>query len=231
MRQLLESPVFLVALTLAAYRVGCWVRDATGRHAVAQPVLVAIVITGAVVLALDVDPATYREGTEVVSFWLGAATVALAVPLHRHTGRLRGFVVPMAVAVPLGASVSIVSVVLLARWTGGDELLARTLSPKAATTPVSIALSETVGGLPSLTAALTIVVGILGAVAGPAVLTLARVTDRRARGLALGAVSHGIGASRALAEDPAEGAFAGLSMGLSALATSLLLPLLLPLLL
>lgn len=58
-----------------------------------------------------------------------------------------------------------------------------------------------------------------------------RVRDERARGLALGAVSHGIGTSRALLEDETEGAFAGLSMGLTALATSILLPLLLALLL
>jgi putative effector of murein hydrolase len=89
---------------------------------------------------------------------------------------------------------------------------------------VAIALSETAGGLPSLTAVLTILVGILGAVAGPAVLTLLRVRDLRARGLALGAVSHGIGTSRALLEDETEGAFAGLSMGLTALATSIVLP-------
>jgi len=231
MRELVEAPVFLVALTLVTYRVGLWVREAARGHALAQPVLVAVVLTGGTILALDVDAATYADGVEVISFWLGAATVALAVPLHRQVTRLRGFVLPMAVAVPVGAAVSVVSVVLLARWTGADEVLVRTLSPKAATTPVSIALSETVGGVPSLTAALTIAVGILGAVAGPTVLTLVRVTDRRARGLALGAVSHGIGASRALVEDETEGAFAGLSMGLSALATSLLLPVLLSVLL
>lgn len=231
MRELVESPVFLVALTLGAYRLGCRVRDVARGHALAQPVLVAILVTGGTILALDVDAAVYADGVQVISFWLGAATVALAVPLHRQAARLRGFVLPMAVAIPLGSAVSVVSVVLLARWTGADEVLARTLSPKAATTPVSIALSGTAGGVPSLTAALTIAVGILGAVAGPAVLTLARVTDRRSRGLALGAVSHGIGASRALVEDETEGAFAGLAMGLTALATSLLLPLLLVLLL
>jgi len=231
MREVVESPVFLVALTLATYRVGCRVRDATGAHALAQPVLVAIVLTGGTVLALDVDATTYADGVQVISFWLGAATVALAVPLHRQAARLKGFLVPMLVAVPLGVVTSVVSVVLLARWTGADEVLVRTLSPKAATTPVSIQLSQTAGGIPSLTAALAIAVGILGAVAGPAVLTLARVTDRRARGLALGGVSHGIGASRALVEDQTEGAFAGLSMGLTALATSLLLPLLLSILL
>ena len=231
MNDLAGSPVFLVALTLATYRLGCWVRDASGGHALAQPVLVAIVLTGAAVRLLDVDIATYARGTEVISFWLGAATVALAVPLHRQAARLKGVVVPMLVAIPLGAAASIVSVVLLARWTGAGEELVLTLSPKAATTPVSIALSETVGGIPSLTSVFAIAVGILGAVAGPAVLTLARITDRRSRGLAMGAVSHGVGASRALAEDETEGAFAGLAMGLTALATSLLLPLLLAVLL
>lgn len=231
MREVVESPVFLMALTLATYRIGLWVRDASRGHALAQPVLVAIILTGGTILALDVDATTYAEGVQVLSFWLGAATVALAVPLHRQVERLRGFVVPLLVAVPVGVVVSVCSVVLLARWTGAGETLVRTLSPKAATTPVSIQLSETAGGIPSLTAALAICVGILGAVAGPAVLTLARITDRRARGLALGGVSHGIGASRALAEDETEGAFAGLSMGLTALATSLLLPLLLAILL
>lgn len=226
-----HSPLFFLLLTLVAYRVGREVRDRTGGHAVAQPVLVAIVLVGVVLALLDVDYADYRDGTALISFVLGPATVALAVPLHRQAHRLKGFLVPMLVAIPLGAVVSISSAVLLVRALGGGDLLARTIAPKAATTPVSIALSGTAGGVPSLTAVLTILAGILGAVAGPAVLTLLRIRDRRARGLALGAVSHGIGTSRALVEDETEGAFAGLSMGLTALATSLLLPLLLAVLL
>ncbi len=227
---LLGSPLFWVLVTLAAYRLGRELRDRTGGHALAQPVLVAIIVVGGLLLALDVDYAGYRADVELIAFWLGPATVALAVPLHRQVSRLRGFVLPIAVAVPLGVVVSVGSSLGLVLALGGGEELARTLAPKAATTPVSIALAEANGGIAPLTAALTIGVGILGAVAGPAVLSLARVRERRARGLALGAVSHGIGTSRALAEDETEGAFAGLAMGLTALATSLLLPVLLVLL-
>ncbi|MDP2772864.1 MAG: LrgB family protein [Nocardioides sp.] len=221
---LVRSPVFVLLLTLAAYRLGREIRDRTGGHALAQPVLVAIVVVGAVISALDIDYADYRGGTEVLVFWLGPATVALAIPLHRQAHRLRGFVVPMLVAIPLGAAASIVSAILIVRALGGDDLLARTTAPKAATTPVAIALAESNGGIAALAAVLAILVGILGAVAGPAVLTLLRVRDHRARGLAQGAVSHGIGASRMLADHETEGAFAGLSMGLTALAMSLLLP-------
>lgn len=218
------SPLLMLVLTLLAYRIGREVQARSGGHALAQPVLVAILLVAPVITLLDIDYADYRAGAELIAFLLGPATVALAIPLHRQAHRLRGFVVPMAVAVVLGAAVSITSAVLLVQALGADEVLARTTAPKAATTPVAIALAEAGGGIPALAAVLAILAGILGAVAGPAVLTVLRVRDHRARGLAQGAVSHGIGASRMLADDETEGAFAGLSMGLTALAISLLLP-------
>ncbi len=189
--------------------------------------LVAIVVIGLAITWLDIDYSDYRSGTELIAFWLGPATVALAVPLHRNAHRLKGFVVPMLIAIPVGAAVSILLAFGIVTLLGGGEELALTMAPKATTTPVSIALSGENGGLPPLTAVLTIVVGILGAIAGPAVLTMLRVREPRARGLAMGAVSHGIGTSRSLHDNETEGAFAGLSMGLTALATSILLPLIL----
>lgn len=226
----LQQPLTWLVATLLAYRFGAELLART-RLAVLQPVLVAIVVLAAVLLLLDVDYATYARGTEVLVLLLGPATVALAVPLHRQLHRLRGFAVPLLVALLLGVIVSVGSVIVLVELLGGSEELARTLSPKATTTPVAIALSTEVGGIPALTAVLTITAGILGAVAGPWVLDRVRVREPRARGLAIGGASHGIGTARALAEDPVEGAFSGLAMGLTALTTSLLIPVLVALLL
>lgn len=222
----LRSPLGLLAVTLVGYQVGRWVQERSRRHPLAQPVLVAIVVAGTAIELLGVDYADYRDATLMISFWLGPATVALAIPLHRQAERLRGYVVPLLVAVVAGALVSITTAVLLARLLGADDVLQRTLATKSATTPVAIALADRVGGLPALAAVFAITIGIVGAVAGPAVLDLLRIRDRRARGLAVGAVSHGVGASRMLREDEVEGAFAGLSMGLTALTISLLLPVL-----
>jgi putative effector of murein hydrolase len=61
---------------------------------------------------------------------------------------------------------------------------------------------------------------------GPPILDRLGVTDLRARGIAMGSVSHGIGTARALAESRTEGAFSALCMGLTAVATSVLVPLL-----
>ncbi|MBS41703.1 MAG: hypothetical protein CMH83_00750 [Nocardioides sp.] len=220
------SPLFLVTLTVVVYALGCRLRDRSGGHPLAQPVLVGVVVVGAVVVALDVDVAAYVDATQVVSFFLGPATVALAVPLHRQWHRLRAVVVPLLVAVLVGAVVSVTSASLVARALGADELLQRTLAPKATTAPVAIALSETLGGIAPLSAALAIVAGTLGAVAGPHLMTWLRLRDPRVRGVALGSVSHGIGTARLLHDSEVEGAFCGLAMGLTALATSLVLPVL-----
>lgn len=222
----LRSPLGLLGITLGGYQLGRWLQRRTGQHPLAQPVLVAIVLAGAAITLLDVDYPAYRSGTELIAFWLGPATVALAVPLHQQAERLRGFVVPLLVAVVVGAAVSVTTATLVARALGADEALQKTLATKSATTPVAIAVTDTLGGIPPLAAVFAIIIGILGAIAGPSVLNLLRIRDRRARGLAVGAVSHGIGASRMLREDETEGALAGLSMGLSALAVSLLVPLL-----
>ncbi len=87
-------------------------------------------------------------------------------------------------------------------------------------------IAERIGGLPSLTAVLVILTGVLGAMLGPSLLNRPGIKDWAARGLALGTASHGIGTARALQVNEIAGAFSGLAMGLNALATSVLVPVL-----
>lgn len=224
---LVGSPLFGVTLTLVAYQAARLLWKRTGRHAVLNPVLVAIVLAGGVLTVLGVDYDDYMVGGRYLAFLLGPATVALALPLHYEARLVRKAALPILVGIGVGSAVSVVMAFWATRAFGGDEQLALSMAPKAATTPVSIALAESVGGIPALTAVFTILAGVLGAVAAPAVLSLLRFRDLRVRGLAIGAVAHGIGTSRALEEHPTEGAFSALAMGLNALATALLLPLLL----
>ena len=224
------SPLFGITLTLAAYWIGRQVFRRTGGNAFAQPVLIAIVLVSCVLLVTDIPYDDYMNGASYVAFLLGPATVALALPLHQEWERVRRSAVPVLVGVVAGAITSVSTAVVCTGLLGGDEQLQRTLAPKAATTPVSIALSGQLGGIPSLTAVLTIIAGITGAVLGPWVLNLLRIRNEEARGIAIGAASHGIGTARALHEGRTEGAFSGLSMALTALATSLTVPWLVPLL-
>ncbi len=220
------SPLFGITITLATYALGRWLYEGTGSPLV-QPVLVAIVVIVVVLKVFGISYADYLSGGSYVGFWLGPATVALALPLHHEWHLVRRAAVPIAVGVVSGALVSITAAVLVTKVAGGSRLLQLTMAPKAATTPVSLALSTQIGGIPALTAALTIIAGITGAILGPWVLDRIGVKDLRARGIAMGSVSHGIGTARALQESRTEGAFSALCMGLTAVATSVLVPLLL----
>lgn len=224
---LLGSPLFGVTLTLVAYQGARTLWERTGRHALLNPVLVAIVFAGGTLLLLGVDYDSYMEGGRYIAFLLGPATVALALPLHYEARLVRKAALPILVGLLTGSAASIAVAFWVTKALGGTEQLALSMAPKSATTPVSIALAESFGGIPALTAVFTILTGVVGAVAAPAVLSLLRFRDLRVRGLAIGASSHGIGTSRALEEHPTEGAFAGLAMGLNALATALLMPLML----
>ena len=220
----LTSPAAGVAATLGAYEIGRRVQQRTGGHALAQPVLIAIVLIGGVLLLTGLSYEDYFAGGALVAFLLGPATVALALPLHREMARVRRAAPAIVGAVIVGACASIFTGIVVAQLLGAPERVVASMATKATTTPVAIALSSEVDGIPALAAVLAITAGVLGAVAGPFVLDLLGVGDRRARGLAMGAVSHGIGTSRSLAEDRTEGAFSGLSMGLTALTTAVLLP-------
>jgi len=221
------SPFLGVAITLAAWEGAKVVQRRAGGHPLANPVLVAIVTTLLVLALPRISYAQYATGADLLGLLLGPATVALAVPIHRQLPRIRAAALPLAAGLLCGCVTGIVSAVALTVALAGSPELAMSMAPKSTTAPVAIALAERLGGLPSLTAALTILTGILGAVVGPQVLTWLRIRGAAARGLAMGVASHGIGTARALSDDLETGAFSGLGMALNALTTAVVLPTLL----
>ncbi|MDE4176254.1 LrgB family protein [Phaeobacter sp. PT47_59] len=218
------SPLFHLTLTLAAFQLASALFEKMGRNPLLNPVLGAVLVVVAVLVLTETDYGTYFEGAQFVHFLLGPATVALAVPLYRQWQRVRRSALAIAVSLLAGSLTAILSAVLVAWLLGGSEPVLASLAPKSVTAPVAMGIAEKLGGLPSLTAVLVIVTGILGAMLGPKVLDLMGVVDWRARGLAIGTASHGIGTARALQVNETAGAFSGLAMGLNALATALLLP-------
>lgn len=221
---LAQSPLLWLALTVVAYVVADAIHRRLGRRAAANPVLIAVALLLAVLLASKTRYEDYFEGAQFVHFLLGPATVALAVPLHRELGRARARAVPFSIALLAGSATAVLTAVGVARLLGASRPTLMSLAPKSTTTPVAMGIAEKLGGLPSLTAALVILTGILGAILGPGLLRLLRVRDQAATGFAMGVASHGIGTARAFQLSERAGAFSGLGMGLNALATALLLP-------
>lgn len=218
------SGLLLLAGTLLAFEAGVRLQRRLGGNALANPVLVAVVLMGAVVRLTGTSGAAYLDAVRPLDLLLGPATVALALPLYRSAPRIRQAVMPVVLGVLTGSTVAAVSVVAIAATLGAPSLLLRSIATKSVTAAMSMGAAREIGGDPQLAAALAVLTGISGAVICVRVLDMAGVRDPRARGLATGATAHGIGTARMLAESPEAGAFSGLAMGLAGFAAGVLVP-------
>ena len=219
------SPLLHLTLTLAAFVLASLLYRKARMNPLLNPVLLSVVAIVALLSLSGTDYYSYFDGAQFVHFLLGPATVALAVPLYRQFDRVRKSALAILVSLVCGAITSAASAVLIARLLGAQPQSIVSLAPKSVTAPVAMGIAEQLGGIPSLTAVMVILTGIVGAMLGPLLLNLLGISDWSARGFAIGTASHGIGTARALQVNELAGAFSGLAMGLNALATAILLPL------
>lgn len=224
------SPLLWLTVTLLAWLVADGLSRAAGRHALVNPVLIAIILIGALLRLTATDYARYFEGAQFVHFLLGPATVALGVPLYRNLALVRRNLLPMLAALGVGSVVAIASAVGIAAAFGVPRQVIVSLAPKSVTAGIAMAVSESLGGIPSLTAALVITTGIVGAILVTPLMNALGIRDYAARGFAVGLASHGIGTARAFTVNSVAGIFAGIAMGLNAVVTAILVPLVLRLL-
>lgn len=221
---LAREPLLWLTLTLVAYLLSDAIAN-RAKHPLANPVLMSVLLIGAVLMLTGLPYQRYFEGAQFVHFMLGPATVALALPLYANLSRLRRALLPMVAALVAGSLTAILSALGIAWALGvrGETLLS--LAPKSATAPVAIGVAEEIGGLPSLTAVLVILTGIIGAVIATPMLNACGFRDWRARGFAVGIAAHGIGTAHAFRIHSTAGAFSGIGMGLNAILTAILAPL------
>jgi putative effector of murein hydrolase len=219
------SPLLALILTLTAYHAGTLAYERSGRHPLANPVLIAVVLVAAAIVAMDMPYATYFEGAQFVHFLLGTATVALAVPIYKGFGALRGRVLPLLAALAAGGAVSIASAVGIALLLGADRAIVGALWVKSVTAPIAMGVAERIGVSPTLTAVFAVSTGILGAMLARFVLDAVGSRAWWQRGFALGVASHGIGTSRAFSVSEEAGTYASLAMGLHGVLGALAIPL------
>jgi len=219
------TPLLWLTVTLGVWvgadRLAAW----SGRHPLANPVLLSILVVAVVLAATTTPYAVYFEGAQFVHFLLGPATVALAVPLFRARARVRRSLLPIVVALVAGSLTAILSAVGVGMAFGLPHEALVALAPKSATAPVAMGIAEALGGDPALTAVLVILTGILGAIVVTPLMNRLGIRDYAARGFAVGLASHGIGTARAFSVDSLAGTFAGIAMAMNAVATALIAPL------
>ena len=224
--EILQNNLILLALTFGIFYGARQFQKWTG-WIILNPILVTIIVLIGLLQLTGIDYATYQQAGGYIEFWLKPAIVTLGVPLYQNLAQSRRQFLPIFLSQLAGCLIGIISVVLIAQWMGASRETIISLSPKSVTTPIAMEVCQALGGIPSLTAAIVVSVGLFGAVFGFKVLEVWHIKNPYSQGLSIGTASHAVGTSRAMEKGATYGAYASLGLILNGVLTALLAPLIL----
>ncbi|WP_233238154.1 LrgB family protein [Bordetella sp. LUAb4] len=177
-----------------------------------SPAIVVPALTIVVMLLAHIPYASYFQQTHWLTWLMGPATVAFAVPIYEYREVARRHALSLGLGVATGMVVAMVSSCLLARMFGFNAEVTHSLMARSISTPFAVALAERTGGSAELVSLFTIITGLVGMIAGDSLLALLRLRSKLAQGASYGAGAHGFGAARARERDSEEGVVASLTL-------------------
>lgn len=221
----MKTPLFGILLSIVAFEAGILINRKT-KLALCNAFLISVLIVIGFLRGFHISLQSYNIGGDIISFFLGPATVILAVPIYKQLKLLKANLLPVLVGILVGCTTAIISIIGFSKLFELQGSLCASLVPKSVTTPIGIEVSKEIGGIPSITVAAIIITGIVGAVVAPIICKVFHIKDKVAVGIAIGASSHAIGTAKALELGEIEGAMSGLTIGIAGLITVFLAPIL-----
>ena len=219
----ISNQYFLVAVTFALYIGFQWLQGRT-RSAMLNPILLTIISVITLLSVGNIEYDTYHHAGEIIEFWLKPAVVALGVPLYKQLNTIKSQLLPVLFSQLAGCVVGILSVVVIADLLGATPDVVYSLAAKSVTTPIAMEVTKALGGIPSLTSAVVICVGIFGGMAGFRVMRMGHIGSPIAQGLSMGTAAHAVGTSRAMTISDRYGAFSGVALTINGILTAILTP-------
>lgn len=213
-----NSVFFGVLVSIAAYELGMFLKK-KWKLAIFNPLLLSVLAVMGILTLLDMDYDLYYEGAKYISYLLTPATVCLAVPLYEKLKLLKRYPGAIFGGILAGVLTSLGSVLVFAFLFGFTHEQYVTLLPKSITTAIGMGISEELGGMTAITAAVIIITGVLGNMTAELVLRLFHIEDPIAKGIAIGSSSHAIGTAKAMEIGEVEGAMSSLAIAVAGLLT------------
>ncbi|WP_205168096.1 LrgB family protein [Bacillus pakistanensis] len=194
-------------------------------HPLTTPIFTSTILIIFAFLLFNISYKDYSVAHQLITYWLGPATVALALPLYQHRKTLQKHFIPVLFGGAAGSMASIFSAIYLAKIFHLSKEIVNALTVKSVTTPVAVEVGKVIDADATIIAIMVILTGIFGAMFGGIFLAIVKVQHPVAKGLSFGVIAHGIGTAQAIKEGQIEGAVSGVAMALSAIITAMIIPL------
>lgn len=219
------TPLVWLIITLGAFKIGIIIYEKFNKNTFLQPIIVSYFMIITLIFLTNTSYERYFESVQIIHFFLGTATVALALPLYKNLKYIKELILPIILTLIVAGTFSIVFTLLLLWLFDAQLSTILSMTTKSVTAPIAIITSEQIGAMPSLAVGFIIITGILGALFGNMIFKVLKIKHDSSKGFALGLVSHAIGTARAIEISEKAGAFSALAMGLVGVLTAIVLPL------
>ncbi|MDO5607742.1 MAG: LrgB family protein [Capnocytophaga sp.] len=216
-----HNPLWLLALTFIIY-YGAQHLQRKYKSPLLSPILITMSVLIGYLLVFNISYEKYSEAGTFIEFWLKPSVVALGVPLYQQLSKIKKQLIPLLASQFAGSLFGLFTVCFIAKALGANREIILSLAPKSVTTPIAIEISQTIGGVPSLTAAAVIITGILGSLFGLKLLQWSGVKSPMGKGIALGTASHGMGVMAAFEVSEKHAVYASLGLIFNGIFTALL---------
>jgi len=189
-----------------------------------NPLLTTSLILIAFLLLTGINYDTYKEGSQLITFFIGPATVSLALPLYEKMDLFKKHWKLILITIFIGVIVHAITIGLIVVIMNSDTTMLATFIPKSVTTAIAIDISSSLGGIKYLTVTIVVLTGVFGVLIAPPIFKLFKINDPIARGLSLGASAHAVGTSKAIEYGSVEASMSTLALIFTGLMTVLLSP-------
>lgn len=219
-----NTPLTWLIITISAYKIGVLIYEKSGKNALLQPIVIAYAIMLPILLLTKVPYKEYLSSVSMLHFFLGPATVALALPLYKNLKLIRAYFIPILITLVAGGIFTILSAVGILWLFGASKITMLSMTTKSVTAPITLITANDIGANASLAVGFVVITGLLGALIGTPIFRLLKIKHDAAKGFALGLLSHAVGTARAFEISENAAAFSALAMGLVGVFIAVFLP-------
>lgn len=222
------NPFLLLFMLMSLYWLCLMIRKRTGNPLI-NPVLICTTIFIVYLKFTDTPYRQFQQTGQLISFWLQPAIVCLAVPLYLQWQKIRSQWLAIILSQISGCIVGIISGIMIAKSMGASREVSMALAVKSVTLPIALEITQTLGAIPSISAAGVMLAGLTGQMFG-FILMRPFIDNPIAQSLAQGTASHAMGIAACLEKSSKFAAYATLGLILNGVITSFIAPLIVPLL-
>jgi putative effector of murein hydrolase len=210
--------------TIGVFYASTLLYEKTGRIAILQPVLVAILALSTMLIIFGIPYVEYAQDMRFFAILLTPAIVALAVPLYQNMKKAQEYLPIILATILIGGSLIVLGGLTLATVAGLEAPYVLPMLTKSVSAPIAISIAEETGAIVALTILGVFTTGLPGAAFIPGLLKLLKVEEDEMKGLVLGMTAHAFGIARSVEISSRATAFATLGMGLMGCFVALIVP-------